>query len=63
MGMCWGFFRLILLFLNGWVRESKEEILIWMMDFLGYFLLFECMLESIIYARNTYLDKENGLGK
>lgn len=30
---------------------------------LGYFLLFECMLESIIYARKTYLDQENGLGK
>lgn len=30
-------------------------------NLLGYFLLFECMLESIIYARNTYLDKENGL--
>jgi hypothetical protein len=32
-------------------------------DYLGYFLLFECMLESIIYARKTYLDTENGLGK
>ena len=30
---------------------------------LGYFLLFECMLESIIFARNHYLDKENGLGE
>jgi len=26
-----------------------------------FFLLFECMLESIIFARNTYLNKENGL--
>lgn len=30
---------------------------------LGYFLLFECMLESIIFARNHYLDKETGLGE
>lgn len=27
----------------------------------GYFLLFECMLESVIFARNHYL-AENGLG-
>lgn len=30
---------------------------------LGYFLLFECMLESIIFARNHYLTSENGLSK
>lgn len=25
--------------------------------------MFECMLESIIYARNIYLDKENGFSR
>lgn len=28
----------------------------------GYFLLFECMLESIIYARDHYLNRDTGLG-
>jgi hypothetical protein len=58
------FLRLILSFPNGWVRQFMKGIIIRMRNFfLGYFLLFECMLESIIFARNTYLDKENGLGK
>ncbi len=54
--------RWILSFPNGWVNERhriKNDI---NNHCLGYFLLYECMLESIIYARKTYLDKENGLG-
>ncbi|UJR23307.1 hypothetical protein I4U23_026322 [Adineta vaga] len=53
-----------LIFVHGRIEDvtlpvDKVDIII--SEWMGYFLLFECMLESIIFARNQYLDKENGL--
>ena len=31
-------------------------------EWMGYFLLFESMLDSVLWARNKYL-KPNGIGK
>ena len=39
--------------------ESKVDIII--SEWMGYFLLYESMLETIMFARDKYLDKENGL--
>lgn len=53
-----------IVFLHGRIEDVKlpvDKVDIIISEWMGYFLLFECMLESIIYARNTYLDKENGL--
>ncbi|CAF3956697.1 unnamed protein product [Rotaria sp. Silwood2] len=53
-----------LVFIHGRIEDVNlpvEKVDIIISEWMGYFLLFECMLESIIFARNTYLDKENGL--
>ncbi|CAF1155315.1 unnamed protein product [Adineta ricciae] len=53
-----------LVFIHGRIEDVTlpvEKVDIIISEWMGYFLLFECMLESIIFARNQYLDKENGL--
>ncbi|CAF0898977.1 unnamed protein product [Adineta steineri] len=52
-----------IVFIHGRIEDvtlpvDKVDIII--SEWMGYFLLFECMLESIIFARDKYLDKENG---
>ena len=40
--------------------ERKEKFDILVSEWMGYFLLQEAMLKSVIYARDNYL-KENGM--
>jgi type I protein arginine methyltransferase len=37
----------------------KVDIII--SEWMGYFLLYESMLDTVLYARDKYLNKENGL--
>ncbi|CAF3212258.1 unnamed protein product [Rotaria socialis] len=53
-----------IVFIHGRIEDVKlpvDKVDIIISEWMGYFLLFECMLESIIFARNAYLEKETGL--
>lgn len=41
------------------VNVKKFDVII--SEWMGYFLLYEGMLDSLIYARDNYLNEENGL--
>lgn len=52
-----------IIFLKGKVEEVKlpvEQVDIIISEWMGYFLLFESMLDSVIYARDKYLNKSTG---
>ena len=51
-------------FVKGKIEEvtlpvDKVDIII--SEWMGYFLLYESMLDSVIYARDKYLDRTNGV--
>jgi len=53
-----------LMFIHGRIEDISlpvEKVDIIISEWMGYFLLFECMLESIIYARDNYLNLNGGL--
>jgi predicted RNA methylase len=53
-----------IVFLKGKIEEVKlpvEQVDIIISEWMGYFLLFESMLDSVLYARDRYLVKTNGL--
>jgi protein arginine N-methyltransferase 3 len=58
-----GYFHKIV-FLKGKVEEVKlpvEKVDIIISEWMGYFLVFESMLDSVLYARDKYLNKETGI--
>ena len=52
--------------MKGKIEEIKlpvDKVDIIISEWMGYFLLFESMLDSVLYARDKYLDKEHGVTK
>lgn len=52
------------MFLKGKMEEIKlpiDKVDIIISEWMGYFLLFESMLDSVLFARNKYLNKETGI--
>lgn len=53
-----------IVFLKGKMEEVKlpvEKVDIIISEWMGYFLLFESMLDSVLFARDKYLNKETGI--
>jgi protein arginine N-methyltransferase 1 len=51
-------------FLKGKMEEVKlpvDKVDIIISEWMGYFLLFESMLDSVLYARDKYLQPETGV--
>ena len=53
-----------IVFLRGKLEEVKlpvEKVDIIISEWMGYFLLFESMLDSVLYARDKYLEPNTGV--
>ncbi|CAF0811547.1 unnamed protein product [Brachionus calyciflorus] len=53
-----------IVFLKGKMEEVKlpvDQVDIIISEWMGYFLLFESMLDSVLFARDKYLNKETGV--
>lgn len=53
-------------FLKGKIEEVKlpvEHVDVIISEWMGYFLLFESMLDSVLFARDRYLTPKTGVRK